>query len=120
MFSDKITVEVNAEMRVSDETVNRCLKLIQWWLNDNPDKRIVGGMRNADGKIDDLRMETRKEYTVSKGGNGMKKIPDQCETCVLFRFCLDGDCLNGKPCKYRKEKTCPDLNAEMKEMLEKR
>lgn len=67
MKIDEINVEVNAEMRISDETVNRCLKLIQWWLNDNPDKRIVGGMRNADGKVDDLRMETRKEYTVSKG-----------------------------------------------------
>ena len=53
-------------------------------------------------------------------GYDMKKIPDQCETCVLFRFCFDGDCLKGKPCKYRKEKTSPDLNAEMKERMEGR
>ena len=64
-----ITVEVNAEMRISDETVNRCLKLIQWWLNDNPDKRIVGGIRNANGKVEKLRIETRKEYTYSKEEN---------------------------------------------------
>ena len=62
-----ITVEVNAEMRISDETVNRCLKLIQWWLNDNPDKRIVGGIRRPNGEMEDFRIETRKEYTISKG-----------------------------------------------------
>ena len=67
MKIDKLTVEVNAEMRISDETVNRCLKLIQWWLNDNPDKKIVGGIRNPNGKVEKLRIETRKEYTVSKG-----------------------------------------------------
>lgn len=67
MKIDEMTVEISANMRVGDETVNRCLKLIQWWLNDNPDKRIVGGIRNADGKVEKLRIETRKEYTVSKG-----------------------------------------------------
>lgn len=47
----------------------------------------------------------------------MKKIPTQCENCVLFRFCLDADCLKGKPCAYRKEaeKTDSDLMAEMEE-----
>lgn len=69
MKIDEINVEVKAEMRISDETVNRCLKLIQWWLNDNPDKRIVGGMRNENGKVEKLRIETRKEYTISKGEN---------------------------------------------------
>lgn len=69
MKIDEINVEVNAEMRISDETVNRCLKLIQWWLNDNPDKRIVGGMRNENGKVENLRIETRKEYTISKEEN---------------------------------------------------
>lgn len=47
------------------------------------------------------------------------KIPQQCKTCILFRFCLDAKCLKGKPCKYKKEKVCPDLNAEMKERLER-
>lgn len=69
MKIDEINVEVKAEMRISDETVNGCLKLIQWWLNDNPDKRIVGGVRNANGKVEKLRIETRKEYTISKGEN---------------------------------------------------
>ena len=69
MKKNENNVEVNAEMRIIDETVNRCLKLIQWWLNDHPDKRIVGGMRNANGKVEKLRIETRKEYTISKGEN---------------------------------------------------
>ena len=67
MKIDDLTVEVSANMRVSDETVNRCLKLIQWWLNDNPDKMIEGGIRNADGKVDDFQIKKRKEYTISKG-----------------------------------------------------
>ena len=67
MKIDELTVEVSANIRVSDETVNLCLKLIQWWLNDNPDKRIVGGIRKPNGKVEKLRIETRKEYTISKG-----------------------------------------------------
>ncbi len=67
MKIDELTVEVSTNMRVRDETVNRCLKLIQWWLNDNPDKMIEGGIRNADGKVDDFQIKTRKEYTISKG-----------------------------------------------------
>ena len=44
------------------------------------------------------------------------KIPKQCENCVLFRFCLDAECLKGKPCAYRKEKPKEiDLEAEMRE-----
>lgn len=67
MKIDEINVEVNAEMRISDETVNRCLKLIQWWLDDNPDKKIVGGMRKPNGKMEDFHIETREKYTISKG-----------------------------------------------------
>lgn len=45
------------------------------------------------------------------------KIPKQCESCVLFRFCFDAECLKCKPCAYRKEakKTDADLKAEMEE-----
>ena len=45
------------------------------------------------------------------------KIPKQCENCVLFRFCLDAECLKGKPCAYRKEAEKPDVDliAEMEE-----
>ena len=66
MKIDEMTVEISANMRVNDEAVNRCLKLIEWWLNDNPDKRIVGGVRQPNGKIEELRIETRKEYTAVK------------------------------------------------------
>lgn len=58
--------------------------------------------------------------SVEKGLCDMNNIPNQCKNCVLFRFCLDGDCLKEKPCKYRKEKTCQDLNSEMKERMEGR
>lgn len=43
-------------------------------------------------------------------------IPKQCENCILFRFCLDAECLKGKPCAYRKEKGIDtDLASEMRE-----
>lgn len=35
----EITVEVN--VAIPDETVCRCLRLLEMWLDDNPDKRIT-------------------------------------------------------------------------------
>lgn len=44
--------------------------------------------------------------------------PAQCKNCVMFRFCLDAECLKGKPCAYRKEKISePDLMNEMNERM---
>ena len=37
-----LTVTVNANLTVSDETAERCLRLLEMWQNDNPDKRIEG------------------------------------------------------------------------------
>lgn len=38
---DELTVEVSAKLTVSDETANRCMSLLEMWLDDNPDKTIV-------------------------------------------------------------------------------
>lgn len=37
-----ITVNVMAKIDVPDETVARCLKLLEMWSDDNPDKTIEG------------------------------------------------------------------------------
>lgn len=37
-----LTVNVRANIEVPDETVVRCLKLLEMWSNDNPDKTIEG------------------------------------------------------------------------------
>lgn len=44
---DKMTVTVEAKVEVSDDTCLSCLKLVEIWLNNNRDKRIVGGFRDG-------------------------------------------------------------------------
>lgn len=56
---EKVTVEVEAKIAITDETVERCLRLIEYWLNDNPDKAIHGGLRGADGKIEGFTIVDR-------------------------------------------------------------
>lgn len=59
--TDKITVDVEAKITVSDATCECCLKLIEMWLNDNPDKRIYGGTRMANGMIEPLKIYIRTD-----------------------------------------------------------
>lgn len=47
---DTLNLEIDAKITISDECVERCLKLIEFWLNDNPNKRIRGGYR-SDGVV---------------------------------------------------------------------
>lgn len=56
---DALSIEVNAKLTIPDETVERCLKLVEMWLNDNPDKRIRGGFREEDGRIMPFKIERR-------------------------------------------------------------
>lgn len=39
--ASELTVEVNAKVTVSDETANRCLRILEMWQEDNPDKSIL-------------------------------------------------------------------------------
>ena len=75
---NEINVEVNAKMRISDETVNNCLKLIQIYLNDNPDKELLGGIRKGNGKVENLMIVPQKQYAFVKG---RKKTKEMCEQC---------------------------------------
>lgn len=37
-----LTVTVNANITVTNETAERCLRLLEMWQADNPDKKIEG------------------------------------------------------------------------------
>lgn len=45
--ASELTVDVSANLTVSDETANRCLRLLEMWQADNPDKQIVCDSRNG-------------------------------------------------------------------------
>lgn len=42
MIADRMTVDVTARLTVPDETIERCLRLLEMWQEDNPDKYIEG------------------------------------------------------------------------------
>ena len=50
-----ITIEVGVS--ISNETIELCLSIIEYWLNQNPNKRIVGGIRGEDGRVHPLRID---------------------------------------------------------------
>ena len=41
MTAKEITVNVGVKMTVSDEMACRCLRVLEMWQNDNPDKIII-------------------------------------------------------------------------------
>lgn len=47
-MKNEITVDVYANITIPDKTIERCLKLLEMWQEDNPDKYIEGS-NNADG-----------------------------------------------------------------------
>lgn len=47
---NELTIDVYANLTVSDDTAKRCLKLLEIWQEDNPDK-YVEGQTGKDGKI---------------------------------------------------------------------
>jgi hypothetical protein len=65
MRADGLTIEVTAT--IPDKTVERCLRLIEMWLADNPDKRISGGLRDADGKVMPFKIERRVSEPPKEG-----------------------------------------------------
>lgn len=60
-ISDALEIEVRAELTIPDETIERCLKIVEMWLDDNPDKFISGGYRDKKGKTLPFRIERRSD-----------------------------------------------------------
>lgn len=40
-MNQELSVNVSAKLSVSDETAERCLRLLEMWQEDNPDKNII-------------------------------------------------------------------------------
>ena len=40
MKATELTVDVHAKLAVPDKTIDRCLRLLEMWQEDNPDKYI--------------------------------------------------------------------------------
>ena len=57
MKADKITIDVDARISISKETAERCLALIEMYLNDNEDVCISGGARHENGKVTLFKIE---------------------------------------------------------------
>lgn len=60
-----ITIPISVD--VSDSTAELCLKAIQCWLEADERRRISGGCRDADGKIEPFKIEYRKNDTTAGG-----------------------------------------------------
>ena len=42
MKATELNVEINAKLSISDDTADRCLRLLEMWQDDNPNKFIEG------------------------------------------------------------------------------
>ena len=65
MRAEELTVEVKAKLTVSDETAKRCLRLLEMFLNDNPDAEIIKEIeKEKDGITYKLRIVRRNPSSV--------------------------------------------------------
>ena len=44
------TTNIWGRFEIDDESVDRCLRILEWYLDDHPDKMIWGERIGADGK----------------------------------------------------------------------
>lgn len=51
MEPTKLTVTVDVKLSVPDEAVRRCLRLLETWMDDNPDARIIVETLNTEDGI---------------------------------------------------------------------
>lgn len=62
MSNKDLSIEVNARITVSDAMAERCLRLLEMWQEDNPDKYID----KVETKVEDNRFGERTivEYSI--------------------------------------------------------
>lgn len=59
MKAKELTIDVYAKVTVLDEMAERCLRLLEMWQNDNPDKVIIAdSFQTTEG--------TRYSFTIRK------------------------------------------------------
>ena len=50
-------ISVTVDCSVTDDTVRRCLQIVEWWLTDHPGSVLSGGdYRNEDGSFNPPRI----------------------------------------------------------------
>ena len=74
MTDKDLTIEVTAKLTVSDETARRCLKLLEMWQNDNPDKYIQGEKRMTTDGI-------RTYFTIVRREEGKRDAETKTTNC---------------------------------------
>lgn len=81
MGKNELTVEVSANLTVSDEMADRCLALLEWWQNDHNEQRLME-TTNADGSIHLYREKKETApYSLRYLGNGIyEKVCDNDKT----------------------------------------
>ena len=67
--ASELTVEVSANLTVSDKMADRCLALLEWWQNDHNEQRLMA-TTNEDGSIH-LYREKKEPYSLRDLGNGI-------------------------------------------------
>lgn len=81
MRASELTVEVSANLTVSDEMADRCLALLEWWQNDHNEQRLMA-TTNADGSIHLYREKKENApFSLRYLGNGTyEKVYDNDKT----------------------------------------
>lgn len=70
MARTDFSIDVSARITVSDEMAVRCLRILEMWQDDNPDKMIVG-KKNSDGGT--VFIIVNKAEPKQDGGDGDEK-----------------------------------------------
>ena len=72
MAINDVHISVTANITVSDEMAERCLRLLEMWQDDNADKKIMGE-KLSDGRTV-FRIVTREEFA-DEVVDEIKRIP---------------------------------------------
>lgn len=59
---DDVTIDVTANLTIPDDTAERCLRILEMWMDDNPGKTLLCDVEEADGRlIHRMRIANGKE-----------------------------------------------------------
>ena len=62
MALNSVKMDVDVDIKISDSTAEKCLRILELWQNDNPDKEIIGMKKPGQEKTTFLiRIKTKGE-----------------------------------------------------------